>query len=164
MSFSVQNLTEATATNNTLYNLATVPNASLIATTFVLPYSISLVPGTTLVDFLNVLTATNFFNPSGEFYPEISGNFLISWSFSVQLTAGSETPVIAQVHSGIKTNSFNFNATSTPVTYNFTSILPCAGFGGEEDGIQFQFNSPATITINLLSNFLHISYISELIL
>ena len=161
MSFSVQNISETNSTNNTLYKLASSPTASLVATNFNLPLSLSLTATELNTFYFNdVLVSTNFFNP-GAYVPEIAGNFLVSWTFNVALTAGINSTVTASIYTGFATNTYNFNITYTPNSYNFTTIIPCAGFS-EDDEIQFGFTSPNNITIEFYTTLVNISYVSEL--
>lgn len=170
MPFSgVQDLSVAKATNNTLYTLASVPGANISANTFDLPLPLSLVENTDLsITFGNVLISNNFvalgLGGTPIISPLISGNFLVNWTFTVVLTAGDNTTVTAKVETNIlgSTNTFNFDVTSTPITYNFTSVIPCIGFD-LNDYILCVFNSPSTITVTLLSNFINITYVSPIV-
>jgi len=162
--FAIQNTEAKISTRDIKYDTAT-PNAFIIATNFASPYVVTLTanePEDIYCD--NVLNQNNFFNP-GYFIPQISGNYLVRWSFTCLLASGSPSQTYTGTVESLNTETFNFIPSATvSTTQNFQTIISTPGFSiGEFDtSIKFTITSPENSTLNLTSNIINIKYISEL--
>jgi hypothetical protein len=86
--FAIQNTEAKVSSRNIKYETA-APNAFIIATNFDSPYVVTCTatePADIYCD--NVLNQNNFFNAEG-FIPQISGNYLVRWSFTCVLASGT---------------------------------------------------------------------------
>jgi hypothetical protein len=163
--FAIQN-TEAKVSTRDIKYAASTPNAFVIATNFSSPYVLTCTandPEDIYCD--NILNQNNFFNP-GSLVPQISGNYLVRWSFSCLVASGSSGQTYtATIQSPINTETFNFIPSSTVTTSQiFHTIISSPGFsiGDFDTSIQFTITSPENSTLNLTSNIINIKYISAL--
>jgi hypothetical protein len=163
--FAIQNTEAKVSTRDIKYDTAS-PNAFIIATNFDSPYVVTCT-ATEPEDiyFDNVLNQNNFFNP-GAMIPQISGNYLVRWSFTCLLASGTAGQTYtATIQSIINSETFNFIPSSTASTSQiFHTIISSPGFSiGEFDtSIQFKITSPENSTLNLTSNIINIKYVSDI--
>jgi hypothetical protein len=134
-----------------------------LATNFESPLPVTLVATESQeIAFDNVLNQNNFFNP-GAFLPQISGNYLVNWSFNVILVSGTPSLNYTATISCNNTETFTFVPTTTSTHYNFQAVMSSSGFSmNEVDAIVFSMTSPENATIHLTSNIVRIKYVSKL--
>lgn len=165
--FAIQNTEAKTSTRVIKYDSST-PNAFVIATNFSSPYVLELTASDPIdINCDNVLNQNNFFNP-GALVPQISGNYLVRWSFNCLLASGTpDQTYTATVQSLINTETFEFiPSASVSTTQIFHTIISAPGFsvGDFDTSIQFKITSPVNSTLNLTSNIINIKYVSALTL
>lgn len=162
--FAIQNTEAKVSSRNIKYETAS-PNAFIIATNFDSPYVVNFLatePQNIYCD--NVLNQNNFFNIEGV-VPQISGNYLVRWSFTCLLASGTPGQTYTATIQSINTETFNFIPSSTvSTTNNFHTIISSPGFiiGDFNPIIQFSITSPVNSTLNLTSNIINIKYISPI--
>ena len=104
----------------------------------------------------------NFFNP-GVFLPQISGKYLVNWSFNCVLISGNAGQTYTAKVESNDFETFNFTPSTTSKHYNFQTIISTYGFSLSGDyGIYFTITSPENSTIHLTSNIVNVSYVSKL--
>ena len=163
--FAIQNTEAKVSSRDIKYDVST-PNAFIIATNFASPYIVPCIANTPKDIYCdNVLNQNNFFNPGG-FIPQISGMYLVRWSFTCLLASGTPAQSYTATIESINTETFNFvpSATNT-ITQNFQTIIATAGFSIENEfnpGILFTITSPVNSTLHLTSNIINMKYISAL--
>lgn len=162
--FSIQNTEAKISSRDVKYQLTT-PNAFMLATNFDSPYIITLVANEPYDIYCDkVLNQNNFFNP-GEFIPQISGNYLVRWSFACLLASGTPAQTYTGTVRSINTETFNFiPSNSVTTTNNFHTIISTVGFSYGEGGVgmHFTITSPVNATLHLTSNIINIKYASAL--
>lgn len=164
--FAIQNIESKMSYRETKYENSN-PNAFVLATNFESPLPFVLtasVPQDVIFD--NVLNSNNFFNP-GELLPQISGNYLVNWSFNCTLIEGNPNQIYTATIEALNSESFNFTPSLLSVKhYNFSTIISSAGFSvllGDDNSITFSITSPENSTIHLTSNIVNVNYVSKLL-
>jgi len=159
MSFSIRNTTVDQAVNKVNFNNATVPTA-FITSTILGPLTISLNntdPQIVISD--EIIISNNFVFEIHSFYPFISGNFLITWSFTYNLeSVGTTTSLLARITNNDTNVDFAIPTSTTSQQTSFTTILPSIGIG--ETHFQFYIIGDGDTGNNLIitSLLINISY------
>jgi hypothetical protein len=164
--FAIQDNEAKTSTRVIKYEAST-PNAFVIATNFSTPYVLELTANNPIEIYCdNVLNQNNFFNP-GAFVPQISGNYLVRWSFNCLLASGTPDQTYTATIQSLNTETFEFIPSPTVTTTQiFHTIISSPGFsiGDFDTSMQFTITSPVNSTLHLTSNIINIKYVSALTL
>jgi hypothetical protein len=161
--FAIQNTEAKVSSRDVKYDSAT-PNAFFLATNFESPYVLNLTANEPYdIYFDKVLNQNNFFNPVG-ILPQITGTYLIRWSFNCLLTSGTPGQTHTATIRCLNTETFNFVPSATASTTNyFQAIISTSGFNFDGDGnMVLSITSPVNATLELTSNIVNIKYISAL--
>ena len=161
MSFKIENTQVQTSVNNSQYVNAS-PQVFVSASDFG-PQTYNFTSNPENIYFPQVTNGRYIFiTPNSyEFYPEISGMYLVSWSFTYQLNSGSSTTMTANVTTNNNDFHFTFPVSNTIQQTSFSTVIACAGFAAE-DLINFSMSATETLTLNLIANSVTIQWIGPL--